>query len=254
MTFKRHRIDVLGVKIDDLTGEFALNSIVNLASRRNRGKYVVTVNPEFVMKARKDAEFAKILANSDLAVADGIGVVISKLIFGGREHYRITGVDLVEKLCKKSADLPMVVGFLGGFGGVAQEVAKRQKLASPSLKIGYTSPRDETIGSNLRLNKANLPKERLDILFVALGMGKQEFFIDKYRQKLDVGVFIGVGGAFDYLAGVKRRAPKVVQKMGGEWLFRLVMEPVRIFRMRVLPIFFLLVFLEFCKKNIFGKK
>src|SRR3989338_8651221 len=98
------KIDILGVGVDDLTFDEAISGILKLARGKNRGSYVVTINSEFVMMAKRNKDFARILAGSDLALADGRWVVFSKLIVGGRAHDRITGVDLVEKLCARGAN------------------------------------------------------------------------------------------------------------------------------------------------------
>ncbi len=242
------RIDILGVKVDDISPENAENRILELATRRNeRGHYVVTVNSEFVMLARRNREFQKILKEADLALADGMGVVFAKRILGGKVQRRITGVDLVEKLCAKSAKSAIRIGFLGGFDGVANNVAKRQKLKNPGLKVVFAKPGDPTMRHDSRLKKALDGAGRIDILFVAFGMGRQEFWIRKNQVKVNVGVFIGVGGALDYLSSVKKRAPKLLQDVGFEWLWRLFWEPARIWRMRVLPAFPFLVFWQFCR-------
>ena len=167
----------------------------------------------------------------------------------------MSGVDLVEKVCQVSAEKAVRVGFLGGFGSVAKRVAKRQKEANPNLKVAFSMAGDPTIGQDSKLKSVISRFGRIDILFVAYGMGHQEFWIDRVKNKLNVGVFIGVGGAFDYISGVKARAPRLMQKFGLEWLWRLVMEPARIWRMRVLPVFVILVFGQFLKillKRIFG--
>ena len=244
------KIDILGVRVDDISRDEATANILRLAKARSRGNYVVTVNSEFVMMARRNRDFARILASSDLALADGQWVVISKLILGCKAHDRITGVDLVENLCRKVANRPITIGFLGGFGDVATRVAKRQKKLSDGLKVVFTAACDPTIGSDLRL-KALLDKAgRIDILFVAFGMGRQELWIERMRKSVNVGVYIGVGGAFDYLAGVKKRAPRLLQVWGLEWLWRLALEPSRVWRMRVLPAFFGLMLINLLKRQI----
>lgn len=234
-------VDILGVKVADIGAKRAWELILRLAKDNRGGHLVVTINSEFVMLARKNKHFAHILASSDLALADGAGVVFSKLIFGGKVHERITGVDLIEKLCAKNGKKAIRVGFLGGFGDVAERVAKRQKLANPNLKVVFADSGDPTISYDLRLNAQLQGCGRIDVLFVAYGMGQQEFWIDRFRNKVKVGVFIGVGGAFDYLSSVKMRAPKVLQAVGLEWFWRLTTEPSRLSRMRVLPIFIFLV-------------
>ena len=249
---KRHKINVLGVQVDDISFEEAVSEILKLARsnvRGKRGKYVVTVNSEFVMLARRNPNFLKILNNADLALPDGQWVVNSKLILGGKEQDRVTGVDVLEKLCKRVAKKAIRIGFLGGFSGVADEVAKRQKKANVGLKVVFSGSGDPSIGHDLRLIRSLDKIGRIDILFVAYGMGQQEFWIERMKNKLDVGVYIGVGGAFDYISGVRRRAPKLMQKVGFEWLWRLMLDPVRIWRMRVLPVFAVLVFWQFLKNR-----
>lgn len=239
------RIDILGVGVDDINLKEATEKILELSRLSDSSHYVVTVNPEFVMMARKNKEFAQILAKSDLSLPDGIGVAISKLINGGKVNERVTGVELIEVLCKYAAKKAVKVGFLGGFGSVAEVVAKRQKAANPGLKVKFASAGDPTISQDLRLNSQISAVGRIDILFVAYGMGQQEFWIKRHKNALNVGVLIGVGGAFDYLAGVKRRAPVWVQKAGFEWFWRLISQPYRVWRMRVLPMFLALVLWKF---------
>ncbi|OGD86208.1 hypothetical protein A2164_02000 [Candidatus Curtissbacteria bacterium RBG_13_35_7] len=250
---KRQKINIIGVNVNDLLFDEAVDEVLKLAEAKNRGRYVVTVNSEFVMLARRDPKFRQILDKADLALADGQWVVNSKLILGGKEHNRITGVDLLENVCKVASDKAIRIGFLGGFGDVAKTVAKCQKNLNPRLKVVISMAGNPIIGYDLRLIKEFDMIGRVDVLFVAYGMGQQEFWIDRMRKKLNVGVFIGVGGAFDYLAGVKKRAPVLIQKMGLEWFWRLILDPARIWRMRVLPIFLVLVFLNFLKNNIKSK-
>lgn len=250
---KRPKISILGVMVNDISEEEAVSTIIGLATDGKKGHMIATVNSEFVMLARKSENFAKILRNTDLNLPDGAGIVLSKLILGGKVANRVTGTDLIEKLSSKIADKPITVGFLGGFSSVAKKVAERQEAKFPGLRAYYFAPGDSEPRPDLRLKKAILAVGGVDILFVAYGMGRQEFWIEANRNVLKVGVFIGVGGAFDYLSGVKRRAPVSMRKIGLEWLWRLAMEPQRIWRMRVLPVFALLVLVQFFQKSRFFK-
>ena len=250
LPLKRHRIDILGVGVDDFSQKEALDLVLKLSHDQKSAHYVVTVNSEFVMLARKNKDFADILQKADLALPDGWWLAKSKLIFGGKSREKIAGVDLVENLCKEAGKKAITVGFLGGFGGVAQGVAERQKASCPNLKVVFAGAGNPAIGYDLRLKMSLDKAGRIDILFVAYGMGRQEFWIARNLKKLNVGVFIGVGGAFDYISRVKRRAPVLLQNTGLEWLWRLIYEPQRIWRMRVLPIFLLLVILKFLKLKI----
>ena len=250
LPLKRQKIDILGVGVDDLSQQEAVNLILKLAQDKIKSHYAVTVNSEFVMLARKNKQFAQILKKADLALADGWWVAQSKPVFGGKSRERIAGVDLLKKLCKEASKKAIRVGFLGGFGSVAQRVAERQKMSFPKLEVAFAGSGDPAIGYDSRL-KMDLDKAgRIDILFVAYGMGQQEFWIERNLNKLNVGVFIGVGGAFDYISRVKRRAPEILQVSGFEWLWRLINEPQRIWRMRVLPIFLILVVAKFLKSKI----
>ena len=253
MDLKRHKINILGVDVDDISEKEAISYILKLATDKKSHHYVVTVNAEFVMLGRKNPKFAEILNNSDLAIADGWPVAKSRLIFGGKAQERVAGVDLVEKLCSESARKAVRVGFLGGFSSVAKAVSKRQKAKNTGLKVVFAGPGDPAIGQDLRLKRQISASGRIDILFVAYGMGRQEFWVQRNKNSLDVGVFIGVGGAFDYLAFVKKRAPKWMQDSGMEWLWRLGSEPSRIWRMRVLPVFLALVVKSWLSRIIFSK-
>lgn len=247
------RVNVLGVGVDDISLVDAVDRVLNLAKSPSRGRYVVTINPEFVMLAHRNAKFAQILAESDLATADGVGVAKARLIMGGKVQGRITGVDLIENVCKMACEKAIKVAFIGGFGSVAGEVAKRQISKCPGLRVVFAKPGEPTMSHDLRLKREFDEIGRVDVLFVAYGMGKQEFWIDRMKDKLDIGLYIGVGGAFDFIAGKKFRAPVVLQKMGLEWFWRLMLDPARIWRMRVLPIFAILVFADFFKKKFSGK-
>lgn len=248
--WKVPKIDILRVKVDDISKNFAIDRIIELSGDKEKSHYVVTINSEFVMLARHNRQFFDILANADLALPDGAGVVFSKRIFGGKVQDRVTGVDLVDQICARIRNRPVRVGFLGGFDDVAEIVAKRQKIKNPGLRVVIARPGDPSIGYDLRLKKMISAVGRVDILFVAYGMGQQEFWIKRNKNRLNIGVFIGVGGAFDYLSMVKKRAPFVFQRWGMEWLWRLLMEPQRIVRMRVLPVFLVLVLWSWIFKNL----
>ncbi|HSX19208.1 MAG TPA: WecB/TagA/CpsF family glycosyltransferase [Candidatus Saccharimonadales bacterium] len=237
-------INILGVGVADIGQKESVKSILSMA-KSGKGHQVVTVNPEMIMLARRNRQFFDILKHADLKVADGQWVVWSKLILGGKSQERVTGVDLIDDLCAKSAKKAITVGFLGGFKTVAELVKVRQIGKYPGLKVVYAGSGDKAIGPDLRLKGPIFPNVRIDILFVAYGMGRQEFFIDANKNSLNVGVFVGVGGAFNYIAGNKMRSPKFLQSLGFEWAWRLLMEPTRARRMlRVFPMFWILVFLQ----------
>lgn len=243
------KIEISGVFVDDLSKEDAASKIFSLAKGK-RGNLAVTINSEFIMLARRSEKFAEILRKSQVAVCDGSWVAFLKLILGGREKNRITGVELVDLLCKRAAKKPIRIGFLGGFGSVAETVAKRQKSKYPGLKVVFFEAGDPSYKYDNKIRAKLARAGRIDILFVAFGMGKQEFWMERNRKFANIGVLIGVGGAFDYLSGVKKRAPSLLSGIGLEWLWRLVLEPARIWRMRVLPAFFVLSLIFVISKKL----
>ena len=194
---------ILEVRVDRVD----LTEAVDLISqwiKENKKKYIVTLNPEFVMLAQKDQEFKKILNQADLAIADGIGLRLAD-----RRLKRLTGVDLMLSLIKKGYKTLLI----GARPGIAQAAAKKLGV------FGLTE-----------LNTKKINEIQPDLLFVALGMSKQEKWIVKNLPKLNVKVVMGVGGALDQIAKPWLKAPKILQVIGLEWLYRLILQPWRIKR------------------------
>ena len=177
---------------------------------------------------------------------DGIGVLLAGQVLHKRLKERITGVDLMEMLCKGVAEKPITIGFLGAGPHVAEQAAECLREKYPSLKIVFAesgNPDDETV---LMIQDKLAKKEikHINLLFVAFGSPKQELWIAKNLDKLPIDVAIGVGGAFDFISGKTKRAPKWVRNIGFEWLFRLIIQPWRIKRQLSLITFTWLVFKE----------
>jgi N-acetylglucosaminyldiphosphoundecaprenol N-acetyl-beta-D-mannosaminyltransferase len=203
-------------------------------------RQICTVNPEFIMDARKDPHFAAVLRRADLRAPDGVGIVLAARLLGVRLRERVTGSDGIYYICQHAATRGWRLFFLGAGPGVAEQTARKmQKLYPGLIVVGVFagSPDDE----DWPAIHHNLNEARPDILFVAYGHPSQDRWIDQHRQELPVQVAIGVGGAFDFVAGVTVRAPRWMQRLGLEWLHRLVRQPWRWRRMRKLPKFALLV-------------
>lgn len=199
-------------------------------------KAVFTINPEIVMIAKKNDDFARILQSSDLNVADGIGIVLAARITRKQMPERVPGIDLVNHLCGAGNSLGWSIYLLGARPGVAQRAGKALKKDFPSLQIvGWSAASsEETEDTNI---VAKINDLQPDLLLVAFGAPDQEQWIARNIKKLSVGVAIGVGGSFDFLAGDVSRAPHLVRNMGLEWLYRLVVQPWRWRRMLALPAF-----------------
>lgn len=199
-------------------------------------RQVVTVNPEFLMAARRDPAFAAVLNNADLAVADGVGLIWAARRLGHPLPERVTGVDLVEGVAAVAARQGLRLYLLGAQEGVAAAAAAVLCARYPGLIVAGTyagSPataEDDAIVA--RVNQA-----QAGILFVAYGAPRQDLWIARNRARLSAGVAVGVGGAFDFISGRSRRAPRWMQRLGLEWLHRLYHEPWRWRRMLALPRF-----------------
>lgn len=257
---------ILGIGITDATKKEILEYIIKNLENFKKKLFIVTPNPEFLVLASKNHDFKNVLNSADLASADGIGIVWAAKILGKSLKERFAGVDLVESLCKVVAEKPITVGFLGGSEGVAGETAECLGTKYPSLKIAFagaewsmngfeTAKKIESRITNQESSKNNnhnslfMIHNSIDILFVAFGAPKQEFWISENLNKIPVKIAIGVGGAFDYIGGKIPRAPGFIRNMGLEWLFRLIAQPWRIKRQLALLEFIWLVLKEKIKKN-----
>ena len=216
----------------------ALGSIERLVDAGGH-HLVATVNPEFVMRASKDREFAKVLETADLCLADGTGVVWAARRQGCQIGAPVTGVDLIPLLAAMCARRGFRLFLLGAAPGVAAEFAARLRAEHPGLEVAAHAGTPDPSGDDeaLKLIRAH----RAQVLLVAYGAPKQEMWIDRNKDRSGVTVGMGVGGAFDYLTGRVERAPAWMRRAGLEWMHRLVYQPWRIRRMAVLPVYALKV-------------
>jgi N-acetylglucosaminyldiphosphoundecaprenol N-acetyl-beta-D-mannosaminyltransferase len=232
------RSSVLGFDIDRVTLAEAVDRVRELVQQpcgHGLG-LVATVNPEMLMLARQDAGLAAALHGAGLVVADGIGVVWAARRLGQPVPGRVTGVALADALLEEAARYGWRVCLLGGKPGVAEAAAAEMQARMPGLQIsgthhGYFSPEDA--GTVAAAVAAAQP----DLVFVGMGAGKQEKWIWQNRQLFLRGVALGLGGVLDIWAGQTKRAPGWLQRLGLEWLYRLVREPSRWRRQLVLPKF-----------------
>jgi N-acetylglucosaminyldiphosphoundecaprenol N-acetyl-beta-D-mannosaminyltransferase len=212
----------------------ALDRIGRLAAEPGQ-HLVATVNPEFVMRAQRDPDFARVLESAALCLADGTGVVWALRRQGCGLAGPVTGTDLVPALAGLCARLGLRLFLLGAGLGVASALAEQLRASHPNLEVaahsGSADPGADE--ENLRL----IREHRTQVLLVAFGAPKQELWIDRLKGRLGVSVAIGVGGAFDFLTGRVPRAPAWMRGAGLEWLHRLVRQPWRARRMAVLPVY-----------------
>jgi len=220
------KVNILGVQIDNLAKAGALSKVEEFLSD-GRQHYIVTPNPEMVVAAEKDKEFLEILNKADLAVPDGFGLILASRYLRRPIPERIAGVDLMLDICKIAEQKNYSVFLLGAKEGLAkpEEVVRSLTKKFSRLKISSDILAREEANEKI-IQKINL--EKPEIIFVALGAGRQEKFIAENLNKiLSVKIAMGVGGAFDFIAGKIKRAPKWLRKIGLEWLWRLFMQPWR---------------------------
>ncbi|MFA6081985.1 MAG: WecB/TagA/CpsF family glycosyltransferase [Patescibacteria group bacterium] len=226
----------MDIKIDLLTLDQILAQVHRFVDSKTPHQ-ICTVNTEFVMEARHNPLFKATLNSADISVADGAGIVLAAKLLHQPIPSRITGVDLTQFIAKMAAEQGFSIFLLGGRNGVAQKVADLWTTEHPTLKIAGVyegSPDDpEVIPTILR--------HQPSILLIAWGAPKQDIWIHQHKNELNVPVMMGVGGTFDYLAGVKKRPPLAWRNAGFEWLWRLVHEPKRFKRQLALPKMFILI-------------
>lgn len=236
------RVDILGVGFDNITKAEAVEHAYAIQSE-HKAYYVVTPNPEIVMLAREDEGMLSAARDAELVIADGIGVIYGAKILGTPMKERIPGIDFTTALMEKMEQEGRSVFLFGSKPGVADKAAENLAKRFPGLRFVGTSDGyfkdDEPIIA--KINEA-----KPDLMLVCLGAPKQEKWMQANASLLDVGIMIGAGGSLDVFAGVVERAPETWQKMGLEWLYRLLKEPRRIGRMMKLPKFlFTVIFSRF---------
>ncbi len=249
---------ILKVRFDYITLKQATETAIQWSQNSDQ-KYITTPNPEIVLEAQKNKKFLKILNKSDLNIADGTGIlwaskflkiteksskgmvllkwIISLILTPLFPSYirtelpeRVTGVDLMQNICKEASKTNIKIFLLGAADNVAEKTKEILEKKYKGVKI---------VGAYAGSPKENEEKEireivkdsAADILFIAYGAPAQEIWIHRNLQKMpNIKVAIGIGGSFDFISGMRKRAPKWMQKIGIEWLYRLLQQPKRIIR------------------------
>jgi N-acetylglucosaminyldiphosphoundecaprenol N-acetyl-beta-D-mannosaminyltransferase len=197
---------------------------------------IVTADATSLVIAHDNPRFAEIMRNADLRTADGVGIVWALKRQGVKNVPKVSGVDLVGRLCELSAQHGWRLYFLGSAHGVTEEAADRLRLRYPGCNIagthhGYFPAESDTVVAE------EIARAQPDILFVAMGMPRQEEFILATQDIIRAKVAMGVGGSFDVYSGRTRRAPRWVQAIRLEWLWRLILNPSKISKVKQLPRF-----------------
>lgn len=242
MSLANERVPIAGVPVDNVDMNGAIARIEELISS-GTGAYVVTPNVDHIVRLQHDHEFMEVYRHADLVVADGMPLIWASRYLGTPLVARVTGADLFPKLCHVAGSRGYRIFLFGALPGAAETAAQKLIDSDPRIVVAgtycppYGFEHDEVENKNCidRIRRA-----RPDILFVGLGAPKQEKWIYRHRDELGVPVSVGVGAAIDFMAGFVRRAPRFVQNAGIEWLWRIMMEPRRLWRRYLVddPVFF----------------
>jgi N-acetylglucosaminyldiphosphoundecaprenol N-acetyl-beta-D-mannosaminyltransferase len=234
---ERVRARVLGCPVDVVDMSTAVARLVGFVEQRRSGggaapAVVVTLNPEMVMRRRRDPSFRANVEAAALLVPDGVGIVRALRRRGHREAGRVGGADLLEAYLPVAAARGHRLALAGGAPGVAVAAAKQLLARQPSLIIVAADGGRPDAALARRLQHA-----APEMVWAAFGAGAQEEFLTRYLGEIGAAAGIGVGGSLDYVAGRVRRAPAWVRAAGLEWAWRLARQPWRIRRQAVLPVY-----------------
>lgn len=226
------RFDILGVKISAINIFQALKTIENWIQTKE-AHYICVTPAHGIMECQRNPRLLSIFNSSGLTTPDGMVIVWLLKLNGFRNVSRVYGPDLMRAVCRYSAETANYRHFLyGGAPGVAQKLSKRLSTLYPGINIvgTHTPPFRELTESEENEITDKINRAKADIVWVGISTPKQELWMASHLGRINAPVLIGVGAAFDFLAGTKREAPKWIQKIGMQWMFRFVMEPKRLWR------------------------
>jgi len=229
--------ELFGFNIDTLNFEEAIQKAESYIENNTLAQ-VITVNPEMFAEAGINKEFAKILHTAEMVIPDGVGIKIA-LKINGVSTKRIPGIDFAKELLRESAQKGWRAAIIGAKEDVIKKAEENLKSELPNLNIVYLHNgyfnNDNEIYNELKAANPNL-------ILVAMGSPRQEFFINNAKKILNHGLMVGIGGSLDVWSGNIQRAPEFFQKTGTEWLYRTITQPERFKRIfPALPLFLLKV-------------
>jgi N-acetylglucosaminyldiphosphoundecaprenol N-acetyl-beta-D-mannosaminyltransferase len=238
---KLKTITILGVPVHNLSYREALAHIGAMV-KSGRCHQIVTVNPEFLVIARSNPEFRRVLCSADLALADGAGLQLAAVLQGRQFVSRVPGSELIYRLAPVAAAQGWRLFFLGAGPGIAARAADVLRASYPGIQIEVNGADPTPEGSAEAL--AHICAARPHILLVAYGAPTQDLWIDRHKAAAGAPVMIGVGGTLDFVAGIVTRPPHIYRRLGLEWLYRLWQQPWRWRRQLRLPLFVWLALAE----------
>ncbi|MEH6528667.1 MAG: WecB/TagA/CpsF family glycosyltransferase [Porticoccus sp.] len=243
-------IELFGLPISNVSLRQASKDLVKSAVYNER-RVVFFVNAHCANIAEQNHEYRVSLQNADLLYADGAGMRLAAKLSGQLLVDNVNGTDLFPLLCRDAAEAGVSIALLGAKSGVAERCAEKMVSIDENLKVVWTHHgylEDEGDQSLI----LSLNESGAGILLVAMGVPRQELWIARHASELDVAVIMGTGALYDFYSGDVARAPKFMRKIGFEWMFRLILEPRRMFFRYVvgIPIFVFRILCDKCKKII----
>lgn len=234
-------VDILGVSFINTTRQQLIEKI-NDHIIHNERKFIVTANPEIVMKANQDEHYMNDIKKADYVTADGIGIVKAAQLLNTPLPERVAGYEVMLDMLTLANENHYKVYFLGATEETLQKMMQNVKRDYPNIEIvgsqnGFFDWSDTGISERIVTAAP-------DFVFVALGAPRQEKWISQHIHLFNKGIFIGIGGSFDVIAGTVKRAPVLWQKLNLEWLYRIVKQPSRLKRSVAIPQFMIQIFKE----------
>jgi N-acetylglucosaminyldiphosphoundecaprenol N-acetyl-beta-D-mannosaminyltransferase len=225
------RVDILGVGVSPINMDDGIATIERWISERSRN-YVCITGVHGVMESRRNQRLRRIHNEAGMVTPDGMPLVWLSRLLGKHRTERVYGPDLMRKMTAVSSQRGYRQFYYGGSEGVADKLKQALVNAHPNLEVAGTlcPPFRELTLDEDRADIDTINMARPDIIWVGLSTPKQEFWMARHLGRIEAPVMVGVGAAFDFLAGTKRQAPRWMQRNGLEWLFRLCSEPRRLWR------------------------
>ncbi len=236
---------ILGITITPETKSSILEKIIKYIGQPRGLFHIVSLNPENLVVATENESFKRVVETAQIKIVDGIGVVLAGRWLGVEVGERVTGVSLMEELIKVASDRRLRVLMIGGNENLADELVECYSKQFPKAKFkgiqgieNIKNPKKDEETNIFSIVVAYKPQ----LVFVAFGSPDQELWIERHKKEFTDCVVMGVGGAFDYLSNNIKRAPVFIQKLGIEWLYRLINQPWRWRRqMRLLKFLWLVI-------------
>lgn len=231
LNFRRGPVYVGRARIDCLSFEQAVERICELANSGRSSQLVVTPNIHHVVRLERDEDFREAYHEAALSLPDGWPVAMAARWAGCHAQRRVPGADLLPAVCEVAHRRGLTVAFVGGQPGAAETCGDALKARFPGLRVVFVHAAPVGFDADLPAMQELLEgvaAAHPNLLFLGLGSPRQEIFAHRHRPGADV--VLGVGAALDFYAGVRPRAPRLLQRAGLEWLFRVAVEPRRLWR------------------------